>query len=63
MQRRLASSIYAITRMLNNRLTALEDAREPARSEHIAERRRLLHDDSNETPQDIAERGTRRNRT
>ena len=56
MQRRLASSIYAITRTLKNRLTALEEVlailRDPNR---IAERRRLLRDDTNETPQDIAE--------
>jgi SNF2 family DNA or RNA helicase len=56
MQRRLASSIYAITRTLKNRLDALDEVlkilRDPNR---IAERRRLLREDTNEMPQDIAE--------
>ena len=46
MQRRLASSLYAITRTLQNRLRALDEVlsilRDPSRSE--AERRRLLRE-------------------
>ena len=48
MQRRLASSLYAITRTLGNRLSALEEVlemlRDPLRSE--AEKKRLLRGDS-----------------
>lgn len=57
MQRRLASSIYAITRTLNNRLTALNEVltilRDPER--RAAERRRLLSGDLEDVPEDIAE--------
>ena len=46
MQRRLASSLYAITRTLQNRLRALDEVlsilRDPSRSE--AERRRFLRE-------------------
>ncbi|MCX7841126.1 MAG: DEAD/DEAH box helicase, partial [Anaerolineae bacterium] len=56
MQRRLASSIYAITRTLKNRLEALDEVlrilRDPNRS---AERRRVGREDMDEMPQDIAE--------
>ncbi len=56
MQRRLASSIYAITRTLKNRLTALEQVlailRDPNR---VAERRQLLRADADDIPEDIAE--------
>lgn len=56
MQRRLASSVYAITRTLKNRLEALDDVlrllRDPTR---LAERRHWLRDDTDELPQDIAE--------
>ena len=56
MQRRLASSIYAITRTLENRLNALNEVlailRDPTRD---AERRRLLRDDANEIPTNIEE--------
>ena len=58
MQRRLASSIHAITRTLENRLTALRGVlailRDPARSE--AEKNRLLRGDPTVgDPRDIAE--------
>ncbi len=58
MQRRLASSVYAITRTLENRLSALRDVltilRDPSRSE--AEKKRLLRGDSAVgDPRDIAE--------
>lgn len=57
MQRRLASSIYAITCTLHNRLAALDEVlrilRDPARSS--AERRRLLRGSDEDLPDDIAE--------
>lgn len=58
MQRRLASSIYAITRTLENRLSALKEVlailRDPTRSE--ADKKRLLRGDSTVgEPRDIAE--------
>ena len=57
MQRRLASSIYAITRTLENRLRALERVlailRDPVRS--AAEKRRLLRGDLEDIPENIAE--------
>ena len=58
MQRRLASSLYAITRTLGNRLSALEEVlailRDPTRSE--AEKKRLLRGDpAVGDPRDIAE--------
>ena len=58
MQRRLASSLYAITRTLGNRLSALEEVlailRDPTRSE--AEKKRLLRGDpTGGDPRDIAE--------
>jgi len=56
MQRRLASSIYAITRTLHNRLTALDDIlailRDPFRSP--AEKRRLMRGSHEDVPDDIA---------
>src|SRR3972149_9426562 len=58
MQRRLASSIYAITRTLENRLRALQEVlnilRDPVRTE--AEKKRLLRGsiDPND-PRDISE--------
>jgi len=58
MQRRLASSVFAITRTLFNRLSALDEVlrilRDPSRSE--AEKKRLLRDapDPND-PRDISE--------
>ncbi|MCI0478199.1 MAG: SWF/SNF helicase family protein, partial [Anaerolineales bacterium] len=56
MQRRLASSIYAITRTLENRLNALNEVlailRDPQREQ---ERRRLLREDTNEIPTNIEE--------
>ena len=56
MQRRLASSIYAITRTLKNRLDALTEVLKILRDpERMAERRRLVRDDTNEMPQDIGE--------
>ena len=63
MQRRLASSIYAITRTLQNRLNALSEVltilRDPKWTE--TERRRLMREDTNDVPEDIAEyRGTGR---
>ena len=57
MQRRLASSIYAITRTLENRLNALKEVlqilRDSSRSE--AEKKRLIRDSGEEIPQDIFE--------
>jgi superfamily II DNA or RNA helicase len=58
MQRRLASSIYAITRTLENRLRALNEVlsilRDPSRSE--AEKKRLLRGSPDPTdPRDITE--------
>ncbi len=57
MQRRLASSISAITHTLQNRLTAIDEVlsilRDPARSD--AEKKRLLRGDTNDVPDDIAE--------
>lgn len=57
MQRRLASSIYAITRTLRNRLGALDGVlqilRDPART--AAEKRRLLRGGDGDVPVDIAE--------
>ena len=58
MQRRLASSVYAITRTLRNRLSALEEVlailRDPTRSE--AEKKRLLRGESSVgDPRNIAE--------
>ncbi|GIV04317.1 MAG: helicase [Fimbriimonadales bacterium] len=58
MQRRLASSLYAITRTLENRLRALDEVlsilRDPRRSE--AEKKRLLRGTPDPTdPQDITE--------
>lgn len=56
MQRRLASSIYAITRTLENRVKALEEVlrilRDPQR---IAEYQRAARQDANEIPQNIEE--------
>lgn len=56
MQRRLASSIYAITRTLENRLKALNDVltilRDPQRA---AEYQRASRQDTNEIPQNIEE--------
>jgi superfamily II DNA or RNA helicase len=58
MQRRLASSLYAIARTLYNRLSALEQVlrilRDPSRSE--AEKKRLLRDTPDPSdPRDISE--------
>ncbi|MEW6751033.1 MAG: helicase-related protein [Candidatus Latescibacterota bacterium] len=58
MQRRLASSLFAITRTLENRLRALDEVlailRDPARSP--AEKKRLLGGDADgDTPQGIVE--------
>ncbi len=58
MQRRLASSLYAITRTLENRLRALDEVlailRDPSRSE--AEKKRLLRRTSDPSdPRDITE--------
>ena len=57
MQRRLASSLYAITRTLAKRQTALDEVlkilRDPART--VAEKRRLLHGNDEDVPADIAE--------
>jgi superfamily II DNA or RNA helicase len=57
MQRRLASSIYAITRTLQNRLAALDEVlqilRDPARS--AAEKKRFLRGSDAEVPNNIAE--------
>lgn len=57
MQRRLASSIYAITRTLQNRLTALEEVlrilRDPSRP--MAEKRRLLRGDDADVPRTIGD--------
>jgi superfamily II DNA or RNA helicase len=57
MQRRLASSIYAITRTLQNRLSALTEVlrilRDPARP--LAEKRRLLRGSTEDVPENIAE--------
>ena len=58
MQRRLASSLYAITQTLQNRLSALEQVlrllRDPSRSE--AEKKRLLRDSLEPSdPRDISE--------
>ena len=58
MQRRLASSLYAITRTLGNRLSALEEVlailRDPSRSD--AEKKRLLQGDPTAgDPRDITE--------
>ena len=57
MQRRLASSIYAISRTLAKRQTALDGVlqilRDPSRTP--AEKRRLLRGDENDVPVDIAE--------
>ncbi|MBM4038871.1 MAG: DUF3883 domain-containing protein [Planctomycetes bacterium] len=56
MQRRLASSIYAITRTLRNRLDALDWAlrviNDPSRTS--AEKRRLLRGEVEDVPEDIA---------
>ncbi len=57
MQRRLASSIYAITRTLENRLNALEEVlkilRDSSRSE--AEKKRLTQERGEEIPENIFE--------
>ena len=57
MQRRLASSIYAITRTLENRLNALKEVleilRDTSRSE--AEKKRLIRDSGEEIPENIFE--------
>ena len=57
MQRRLASSIYAITRTLNNRLKALDEIlkilRDPLRS--AAEKKKLLRGSDNDVPEGIEE--------
>jgi len=58
MQRRLASSLYAITRTLENRLRALNEVlailRDPSRSE--AEKKRLFRDSADPSdPRDITE--------
>lgn len=57
MQRRLASSIYAITRTLTNRLAALDNVltilRDPVRT--AAEKKRLLGAIDSDTPDNIAE--------
>ena len=57
MQRRLASSIYAITRTLQNRLSALDEIlkilRDPFRP--AAEKRRLLRGSTDDLPDDIGQ--------
>jgi SNF2 family DNA or RNA helicase len=57
MQRRLASSIYAITRTLKNRIAALEQVlkvlRDPSRSS--SEKKRLLKGDGQDVPINLAE--------
>lgn len=57
MQRRLASSIYAITRTLENRLAAVDEIlrimRDPSYTP--AERKRLLRRDGDDVPDNIAE--------
>jgi SNF2 family DNA or RNA helicase len=57
MQRRLASSIYAITRTLRNRVAALDGVlqilRDPSRT--AAEKRRLLRGSDSDVPVDIGE--------
>ncbi|HIE29752.1 TPA: DUF3883 domain-containing protein [Candidatus Poribacteria bacterium] len=57
MQRRLASSIHAITRTLENRLNALKEVlqilRDSSRSE--TEKKRLIRDSGEDIPQDIFE--------
>jgi SNF2 family DNA or RNA helicase len=57
MQRRLASSIYAITRTLQNRLKALDEVLKILRdtSHNLAERKRLLNQRDNDLPEDLAE--------
>jgi len=57
MQRRLASSIYAITRTLKRRLDALDEVlrilRDPART--AAEKKRLLRNSDEDVPDNIAD--------
>lgn len=57
MQRRLASSIYAITRTLTNRLAAIDEVlrilRDPSRT--VAEKKRILRSSNEDLPADIAE--------
>jgi len=57
MQRRLASSIYAITRTLENRLAALDEVlkilRDPTRT--VTEKKRLLRGSDDDLPENIAE--------
>ncbi len=56
MQRRLASSIYAITRTLENRVTALNQVLEILRDpQRKAEYQRAARQDASEIPQDIQE--------
>ena len=57
MQRRLASSIYAITRTLENRLNALKEVLEILRSSSRseAEKKRLIRDSGEEIPENIFE--------
>ncbi|MGI6209672.1 MAG: helicase-related protein [Anaerolineae bacterium] len=57
MQRRLASSIYAITRTLENRLNALNEVLEILRdpSSSWAEKRRLLQTGGEDIPDNVAE--------
>lgn len=56
MQRRLASSIYAITRTLENRVTALNQVLEILRDpQRKAEYQRAARQDANEIPQNIEE--------
>jgi len=57
MQRRLASSIYAITRTLTNRVSALDGVLQTLRdsSRTAAEKRRLLRGSDSEVPADIGE--------
>ena len=57
MQRRLASSIYAITRTLQNRLKSLEEVLRILRESPLtnAEKKRLLSGDDKDVPEDISE--------
>lgn len=57
MQRRLASSIYAITKTLKNRLASLENVLRILRdtSKTLAEKKRLLGGNDTDLPQDISE--------
>ncbi|MEK6573637.1 MAG: helicase-related protein, partial [Chloroflexota bacterium] len=56
MQRRLASSIYAITRTLQNRLHALDEVLRILRTPSpVAEKKRLLRGSDEDLPDDIAQ--------